>query len=389
MDSLYLLQFACCIFMVVNAAFVGLGSLYTRRKNRRYEQSRRMIFLALMGLAVQYLLQMCMGFRAMGDDLGAVVNMLLYTPCIMLISKGIYNIEAPRSQCRRMNGICLLLYLAVVAVFAVACCVTDGCRIGRWLYVMLFFYGVSMVYCVAMVLREMLRYRRMLETMTASDMLPYMRYQRASIVIVSSAALVLPVAILSSTLLYILGPVVLLALLFFVLTFVSLGDSYVPADVLLGDEEQAPAGADEAPSMSAEAIGRQPASQCTDDADASSAGLTEERCTQIGRCLETWCAGQGYKDSTVNMMNLSRSIGIARSELTQYFDQCLHSTFRVWLSDIRFQAAKDMMRDYPYYSNDVISVECGFSARTQLYRIFKAKEGCTPTEWRAHLSKQV
>ena len=47
-----------------------------------------------------------------------------------------------------------------------------------------------------------------------------------------------------------------------------------------------------------------------------------------------------------------------------------------------FQAAKAMMLQFPNYNNDVISVECGFSSRTQLYRIFKIKEGCTPTVWR-------
>ena len=34
-----------------------------------------------------------------------------------------------------------------------------------------------------------------------------------------------------------------------------------------------------------------------------------------------------------------------------------------------------------YFSEtDIISAECGFSARTYLYRIFKFKEGCTPNE---------
>ena len=37
---------------------------------------------------------------------------------------------------------------------------------------------------------------------------------------------------------------------------------------------------------------------------------------------------------------------------------------------------------YTSYSNDIISAECVFSSRTYLYRIFKLKEGCTPTEWR-------
>ena len=62
--------------------------------------------------------------------------------------------------------------------------------------------------------------------------------------------------------------------------------------------------------------------------------------------------------------------------------QCLKSTFRIWLSEIRFNAAKQMMTECPDYSNDIISAECGFSSRTHLYRVFKAKEGCTPTVWR-------
>ena len=89
------------------------------------------------------------------------------------------------------------------------------------------------------------------------------------------------------------------------------------------------------------------------------------------------------------MLSLSCSLHISKNELTRYFDQCLGSTFRVWLSDIRFNAAKEMMKNFPDYSNDVISAECGFSARTQLYRIFKTKLGCTPTAWREGLKKGV
>ena len=44
--------------------------------------------------------------------------------------------------------------------------------------------------------------------------------------------------------------------------------------------------------------------------------------------------------------------------------------------------AKKMMLDYPDYNNDIISAECDFSSRSYLYRIFKEKEGCSPTVWR-------
>ncbi len=48
-----------------------------------------------------------------------------------------------------------------------------------------------------------------------------------------------------------------------------------------------------------------------------------------------------------------------------------------------------MMVRQPDYSNDIISVECGFSSRSQLYKIFKQKVGTTPNEWRKALEEQT
>ena len=93
----------------------------------------------------------------------------------------------------------------------------------------------------------------------------------------------------------------------------------------------------------------------------------------------------GYKDNSANIFTLSRSLNISKTELSRYFSVCLNSNFRVWLADIRFKAAKKMMIDCPDYSNDIISAECGFSSRSYLYRIFKEKEGCSPTVWRAKI----
>ncbi|MBV3388214.1 helix-turn-helix domain-containing protein [Prevotella copri] len=115
--------------------------------------------------------------------------------------------------------------------------------------------------------------------------------------------------------------------------------------------------------------------------------LSDEHRDFIQKSLDAWCANSGYKDCTVNMLTLSRTLSIPKGELSAYFDQYLKTTFRIWLGDIRFNAAKKMMQEYPDYSNDIISAECGFSARTYLYRIFKLKEGCTPTEWREKMAE--
>lgn len=49
MDLLFLLQFACFIFMLINAFIVALSHLHVRWENKRYERSRWMIVAALIG----------------------------------------------------------------------------------------------------------------------------------------------------------------------------------------------------------------------------------------------------------------------------------------------------------------------------------------------------
>ena len=362
MDSLFLLQFACFIFMLINAFIVALSHLHVRWENKRYERSRWMIVGALIGLAIQYVLQMTFGFRAMHDDLGAVINILLYTPCFSLISIGIYNIETTSSNLRKMILMCSGIYAAIIVVFCVGISLHHSLYIREGLYLMLTLFCVSVFYCIYMIIQEMIRRKNMLETMAATDLLPYVRYSRASVIILWLAVLAMPVAIFSTTLLYIVGPAVLLALLFFNLTFIALGNSYIPTEELLDKEEESQrcGGAKEKPLQQ----------------------LSEERRNFIQNSLDQWCMDLGYKDCNVNMLTLSRTLCISKNELSLFFDQYLHSNFRIWLSEIRLNAAKKMMLEYPDYSNDIISAECGFSCRTHLYRIFKTKEDCSPTEWR-------
>ena len=360
MDSLFLFQFACFIFMLVNAFFVALSHLHVRWENKRYERSRWMIVAALIGLAIQYVLQMTFGFRAMHDNLGAVINILLYTPCFSLISIGIYNIETTRANLRKMILMCSGIYAAIIVVFCVGINLHHSLYIREGLYLMLTLFCVSVFYCIYIIIQEMIRRKNMLETMAATDLLPYVKYSRASVIILWLAVLAMPVAIFSTTLLYIVGPAVLLALLFFNLTFIALGSSYIPTEELLDKEEE------NQRSREKKTLHQ----------------LSEERRNFIQNSLDQWCMDLGYKDCNVNMLTLSRTLCISKDELSVFFDQYLKTTFRIWLGDIRFNAAKKMMFEFPDYSNDIISAECGFSARTYLYRIFKSKEGCTPTEWR-------
>lgn len=385
MDTLFLLQFACFLFMILNAGILIVSRLHVRWINKRYERSRKLILAAMLGMAGQYLLQMVFGLRASGDDLGALVNIFIYTPCFTLITLGIYNIIAPHAHFRQMNLVCGVQYAAIVGTFLLGFYSKKSIHIGWWLYLMLAFYTVNTVYCVIKIFIEMMRRKKMLEKMSGTDLLPYVRYSYASLFNVCFVSVIMPFVILNTPLLYVIGPIGLCALFFFIMTFVALVNSYTPSDELLDkedDNEESDEKTDNSETSKSEEDNNPTASTTEGGTQSKPTELSKERTEHIKAMLDRWCRKQGYKDSSANMMTLSLAIGVSKDELTLYFDQCLNSTFRVWLSDIRFDAAKAMMIKHPDYSNDIISTECGFSSRTHLYRVFKQRVFCTPTVWR-------
>lgn len=393
MDHLFLLQFACFLFMLFNAFTLAVTRLQTRWLNPRYERARWLIFVGIMGLAAHYLMQMRFGFRAVDDAVGATVNALVYAPCFSLISMGIFHIEATHVRRRRVYAVCAAINLAILACFFIGCFHYGSMRIGAWLYAMQALFAANVVYCIVVIVREIIKRRRLLETMAGGDIMPYVRYSRASLLILFFPALVSPFAIISTKLLYFFAPLGLMAILFFVLSFVALGYSYVPTEALLDADadtspvivvaQQEETNTKQAVPLHGDACHDVAALDSDKEKEQQTATLLpEDRKMQIQQRLDDWCAAMGYKDGGVNLLSLSHSIHISKDDLTLFFDQCLNTTFRIWLSDIRFAAAKKMMIENPDYSNDIISSECGFSSRTHLYRIFKAREACTPTAWR-------
>lgn len=370
--------------MLISAFFLAVTRIHVRWTNRRYEYSRWMISLALLLMAAHFFLQMHYGFRATSTYLGAVINILVYQPCFTLFAMAIYNVEATHTKRRKMNLICAAVYAAMLAAFAVGYSFSGSLNIGAWLYVMLALFLGNIVYCIYMIIIEMNKRKKLLETMTATDMRPFTRYAYACLTLLFITATIIPFAILSTKSLYIIGPFGLVATLFFIVNFVALGFNYVPTEELLDKERGNNLTADAVNAESEEESVKCDVQQSAPEtgSEQTSKQLPTSRIAFIRSALDHWCADLGYKDCTVNMLTLSNLLEINKTELSQYFSQCQNTTFRIWLSEIRFNAAKKMMMENSDFSNDIISSECGFSSRSYLYRVFKEKEGCTPIAWR-------
>lgn len=237
-------------------------------------------------------------------------------------------------------------------------------------------------YSIYLIRIEMKKRKEILNTMVATDLMPYFRYAHTSFIYLFIASVIIPFAILYTPALYIVGPVILATLLFLTISFVMLGAAYVPTEELLTaeEEEEDEEEEDEKKEEEEENDDEADNDETDEDREREKSSL---RWLQIQSSLDQWCDNHGYKDTAVNMPTLSNTLDIPRHELTQFFAEYRNTTFRIWLSEIRLNAAKKMMQDYPDYSNDIISSECGFSSRSYLYKIFKEKEGCTPNLWRS------
>lgn len=379
MTSIFILQLICCIITGMLGLHIAMASLQVRWKVRRYETSRWLLCGSMAVFCIHYFLQMTQGFRAQGADVGAVVNIMFYTPVVFAITLSIINMESTRSVMRRYCLRSAAAYALIVAIFIFGVFSNKSLHLGGLLYVMLAFFVGSMAYFIYASYSEVLKRKKKLLEESAGDLLPHVRYARSSLVLVCVSAAFLPIAILFDTLLLLIGPLMLLVLIFFVHSFISLGYYITPVENMLEEQEDQEEQEESDTSTDQLAYGDQQDAVADGQADLNI--FSQKRMKEIGAALEKWCDDRMYKDCNVTIYSLAANLGCKKNELTEYFNLSQHTNFRTWLSDIRFNEAVRMMKENPEFSNDAISTECGFSSHTQIYRIFKQKTGLSPSQW--------
>lgn len=375
MNILFLTQFACFVVSGMLALFLILTRFQIRWPNRRYEVSRWLMCGAMLALTFHFVLQMAFDIRAKSDAIGAVVNILFYAPIEYLISYATFNLICYRSGRKRIGLFCSLSYALIVICFLmgfIGVVPKGSMHVGFWLYLMLAIFTLTVIFCIIVTFREMQHHRKIILDNTAEDMLPFDSFACVSYVSMGICCLALMAGIISRAILLVIAPLVLLSVVVFIVSFVGYGFNIMPLDNML--EQQIEEAEEEEPAEEEEEVDE---------------GLTPERIAKIETLLAEWCKNGGFRDSAMNMPMLASMIRIHRKDLSAYFEDYLQSSFRVWLSDIRFQKAQSMLREETRYSNQTVSIECGFSSHAHLCKVFKAKTGMTPIQWRRFMAKKA
>lgn len=358
MSYLFLYQFVCLNIFLLLAVILLLSRFFQQQTYARYEKSRWILFAAMMLLSTHYAAQIRYGFRAMGDDVGSIINCLFYTPVMCLMSYTHLNLIGTTRWKRTywMASICIgvLLYGSFWGGY-----VWYGSLIMPMVqYFIWTLFLISSVLFVSMTVQEVARMRKRLEAETGNRNEAYARQIYADTAVLTLSTLIIPFAILGMPWLLVGGVMCLLGAIVYVVGFLCLGFYVRPISEVVDDVEQE----EENP------ITARPE-------------LTDERLAQIESALEEWIRVCSYRDSSATLSQVARQTGLPRRELSLYLDRQKQCTFRIWLSMIRLEVAKKMLLEHPEYSNEVVALECGFSSRSQLYNVFREYTGKTPREW--------
>lgn len=369
MTTLFLLQYTAMLVMAVMALVTGITHFYVRRHYQLFEQARGLLILALLLFVLHYWLQMHYGFRAQGADVGAAVNILFYFPIGFLINLSLLHFVQGGKHDKRYCLGNVAGYLIIVAVIAEGYWRHGSMHIGRELYVADAIYILCLIWLNALPTHRLFKIYNRVEAETGNPTEVFEHCMRWGTIVLYAIGCFFQVTILDTSTVSVASPLAMLAICFYVCCFVSLGFNISQvADVLApADEEPSE------PSLSSDtsSVASAPASR----------RLSEEQTLHIEAALQRWLDEGGLRDPDASIVSLARRIGVSRQQLTAYLDCRYDCTFRIWLSGLRLEEAKRLIREHPNYSNDVIAQECGFTSDSQLYRVFRTSTGCTPKEW--------
>lgn len=102
----------------------------------------------------------------------------------------------------------------------------------------------------------------------------------------------------------------------------------------------------------------------------------------IAKRIKEWTESEGYLKPGITLNELSAQLCTNRTYLSEYINSVHQMSFRDWITDLRIEYAKRLMKQQPQLKIHDISEASGFLSLSHFSRTFGIKEGCSPARWR-------
>ena len=104
--------------------------------------------------------------------------------------------------------------------------------------------------------------------------------------------------------------------------------------------------------------------------------------TGIIERVDNWIKTDGYVQQGLTIKELSEILYTNRTYLSAYIKTTYKMTFREWITSLRLEYAKNILKEHPEINIQKLAESSGFLSQSNFIKLFSEKEGCTPAKWK-------
>ena len=104
--------------------------------------------------------------------------------------------------------------------------------------------------------------------------------------------------------------------------------------------------------------------------------------TEFIERVDNWIKTDGYIQQGLTIKELSEILYTNRTYLSAYIKTTYKMTFREWITSLRLEYAKNILKEHPEINIQKLAESSGFLSRSNFIKSFTEKEGCTPGKWK-------
>ena len=107
-----------------------------------------------------------------------------------------------------------------------------------------------------------------------------------------------------------------------------------------------------------------------------------ESYTEFIERVDNWIKTDGYVQQGLTIKELSEILYTNRTYLSAYIKTTYKMTFREWITSLRLEYAKNILKEHPEINIQKLAESSGFLSQSNFIKLFSEKEGCTPAKWK-------
>ena len=330
-------------------------------------KSRWLMAFGTAMLAIQFLLQLLLGLRAMGVTQSVMLNLAMFIPCSYVFSLALILLQRQGRITKIEKHLGWVTWGVSMTVIVIACIIDGKPLLGdsreKHLaeVVVSFFYGLMLLYYFWRHLIYMKAMRSTLQNYYDRNMDGQLRWMHFGIFILVTLGLTVPLIIFGVG--KWLAPYALFfffSIFYFVDCFCIYVLSSVPRKLQEAEENEQ--------------------QEQTDEVQSDIQRFDIDAMNRVERAVEKWVRGGRYLQGGMKLPSAAAEMDIPQYLLSSWLRH-KRLKYSDWMIDLRISEAKRVLVEHSDWNNEAVAQYCGFTDRCYFQTIFKKKTGMTPAEY--------